>query len=436
MPYRTIPGTATQYFLLAVDQKGSEFAKDPDASNGPLSVRLRQHLKDTQATDLFCWIHGWKGDFKGAAEQFDRWIGAFERNDDDRQRMLTARPGFKACHLGFHWPSLSWGDEDVLSGSSFSPVDQGSLEQRLDFHAAELGDTPAVRAALRTLLEEARSNAAATALSDTALQAYLDLDAALDLGDGGQPGNGGEDRQPFDPRSAFESAADGSPSFGDFSNRFLAPLRQLTFWTMKKRARTVGERGLNRLLRTLQTDDPQLHIHLMGHSFGCIVASASLVGVRGQQPLPAPVHSCVLVQGALSLWAYSDEIPYGSTSTGYFQPLLAGQRVKGALAVTLSRHDYAVGRIYPWAAGVANQIDFAPGQPPRFGAIGEHGICGVSKAQRLDMLPASATYGFQPGGLYNIDGSAFIKDVSDRLSGAHSDIGGAEVAHVIWEAAL
>ena len=42
----------------------------------------------------------------------------------------------------------------------------------------------------------------------------------------------------------------------------------------------------------------------MGHSFGCIVASATVAGPAAQRVLPRPVDSLFLVQGALSLWAY------------------------------------------------------------------------------------------------------------------------------------
>jgi hypothetical protein len=420
--------------MLVVDQQGNELAKDPDAQNGMLSQRLLQNLRESPLSDLFVWIHGWKGDVPDAIDQFDRWIGAFNRNHDDYQRMLARRPGFKACHLGFHWPSLSWGDEHVSSGNSFSPKAQGTVEERVDYHAKELGDNPAVRAALRQLFEEARTHAAATVLTNNARQAYLALNSALELGANGQAGDGSADRETFDPDLAFESAGGIGIDFGGLSNSLLSPLRQLTFWTMKKRARVVGERGLNKLLLGIQQDRPDLRIHLMGHSFGCIVASASLAGPEGKHPLPNAVDSCVLVQGALSHWAYASQIPYGTDTRGYFSQLLSDHRVKGPLAITRSTLDYAVVRIYPWAAGVANQVAFGT-PPPRYGAIGAHGICGVTTVEYLKMLPAGDAYTFKASGIYNIDASDYIKDVSDGLSGAHNDIDGKEVAHLIWEAA-
>jgi hypothetical protein len=43
-------------------------------------------------------------------------------------------------------------------------------------------------------------------------------------------------------------------------------------------------------------------------------------------------------------------------------------------------------------------------------------------------------YRFEKGGVYNLDASQFICH-GDGASGAHNDIAGPEVAHVIWQAA-
>jgi hypothetical protein len=49
------------------------------------------------------------------------------------------------------------------------------------------------------------------------------------------------DREGFDPADSFE----GASSFGDLNlGGILGPLRQLSYWTMKKRARSIGEGGM------------------------------------------------------------------------------------------------------------------------------------------------------------------------------------------------
>jgi hypothetical protein len=52
-----------------------------------------------------------------------------------------------------------------------------------------------------------------------------------------------------------------------------------------------------------------------------------------------------------------------------------------------------------------------------------------------NMLPASGTYSFEAGKVYNLESSGFIKK-GGGVSGAHSDIDGPEVAHALWQAAL
>lgn len=434
MPYRKIPETTTDYFLVAVDEDGQEKTPDPDFPNGPISERLIGALAQDRITDVFVWCHGWKGDMRGAVDQYDRWIAAFAAQTDDRKAMLARQPNFKELHLGLHWPSLAWGNEDLAAGDSFAPGAGTNLQMLEDLHAATLGDTPAVRAALHTLFGELRTNIAAAALSPTMKQAYLDLDQALALGDSGLPGDGAADRAKFDPDQAVMGDANAAFGLGSLGNKLFAPLRQLTFWTMKKRAKEVGEKGLHPLLQKMQAAAPSLRIHLMGHSFGCIVVSSALAGVKEAAPLARPVASCVLVQGATSLWAFAASNPF-QEGAGYFSQILSKKSVRGPLVSTRSSFDYALGRIYPWAAGIANQVAFEPGEEPQFGAIGIHGLCGLPQASGLPMKAAGEAYQLAPGGVYNVDGSKFISKL-DGMSGAHSDIGGPEVAHLIWQAAL
>ena len=51
------------------------------------------------------------------------------------------------------------------------------------------------------------------------------------------------------------------------------------------------------------------------------------------------------------------------------------------------------------------------------------------------MLPADGPYVFEPRKVYNLESSKYICQ-GGGASGAHSDIAGPEVAHVIWEAAF
>src|SRR5262249_32177357 len=159
--------------------------------------------------------------------------------------------------------------------------------------------------------------------------------------------------------------------------------RQTSFWLMKHRARTVGEQGMHRFIADLQGSS-NAHIHLMGHSFGCIVVSSILGGPGGTAALPRPIESAALIQGALSLWSFAERIPNGDTP-GYFRRVISGQAVSGPLVTTQSIHDSAVGIAYPAAVGLVGEFDFGI-ELPTFGGVGTWGIQGTTIAEKKTML--------------------------------------------------
>jgi hypothetical protein len=239
---------------------------------------------------------------------------------------------------------------------------------------------------------------------------------------------------PFDPDAAMEAGRWGGESFGDMGlGGLLGPLRQLSFWTMKKRGQTVGESGLHDFLRRIQEEVPAVRVHLMGHSFGCVVMSSMLCGPGGAGHLVRPVASFVLVQGAMSLWSWSPDIPVEPGTPGYCHRILAQRRVLGPVVTTRSHHDRAVGFLYPIAAGAARQVAFGE-DLPLYGATGAFGLQGVGNVDDIPMLPATGMYSLLAGRLYNVDASEYVRK-GGGISGAHSDIDGPEVAHLIWEAA-
>lgn len=239
----------------------------------------------------------------------------------------------------------------------------------------------------------------------------------------------------FDPQERFDAAnaMDAGADFGGggWMGGILGPLRQLSYWTMKKRARSIGESGMHSFVGRLMQALPETKFHLMGHSFGCIVVSSILGGPQGKQALPRAVESAVLVQGAVSLWSWAEKLPRDDGS-GYFYPVLERKGVKGPVVVTHSVHDRAVGYLYPLASA-ASLAGEAFDLFPRFGAIGKYGAQASGVGADLAMLPADGEYSFEGGRLYNLEGSKYI-DEGGGLSGAHSDIAGPEVAHAIWQA--
>jgi len=209
---------------------------------------------------------------------------------------------------------------------------------------------------------------------------------------------------------------------------------------MKDRARQVGESGGHQLLKSLQrvagASGREVRFHLMGHSFGCIVMSAILRGPSIGNLQVEPVHSLFLVQGALSLWSYCENIPSIPSRAGYFRSLIANSKVAGPIIATLSEHDTAVGKYYPLGAGIRRQVVYALGELPKYGGTGTFGIRGPGiEIEDRDVVNIDQTYGFQPGKAYNLDASAYIRKM-EGASGAHNDIAHPEVAHAFWEGVM
>jgi hypothetical protein len=438
MSIESVPGTDLRYYLISFDANGRERTDDP---GGIMSQQSVEAVRSDNISDVFLLSHGWKGDVAAAKEQYTSWLTAAAQCKDDLAR-LQARPGgFRPLVIGLHWPSQPWGDEEFASAAaSFGPGTMPSDEQLIERYADRLADTVAARQALRTILAASRVEVPPDRLPSEVRDAYRVLDREAGLGNKGLGAAPGADREPFDPDLVYEDARDGpAQSFGLWSSvrdTVLSPLRQLSFWKMKDRACQVGETGVHELLKALLAALPEVRLHLMGHSFGCIVASAAVVGPPGGAGLPRPVQSMMLVQGALSLWSCCAEIPYRPGTPGYFH-LLAEGRVAGPVVTTRSRFDTAVGRWYPLGARLARQVAFAPAQYPMYGGVGTFGLRGPGLDNAFDgpLLETEGVYDFQPGRVYNLECSSVIRE-GGGASGAHCDIAHPEVAHAAWSAAL
>jgi hypothetical protein len=447
LPVRRAPAGDVQYYLLVFDERGLE-RKEPDGKL--LSRAIMKRLADTAnpVSDIFFMSHGWKGDVPGAIAQYDAWIGAMlsARHDLDAAKR---RPEFEPLIVGLHWPSLPWGEETIAASAKLllSPGDEPtiSIDVGVEAYALRVADTSAARQALRTILEHATRGSECVPLPDDVRHAYAILFVESGLANKGLAGAPGNDQDAFDPQAIIKDAAKGdaekplsSPGLlgvgSDLKEAVLAPLRQLSFWKMKDRARMIGETAGHRLIRAMMSAAPKAKVHLMGHSFGSIVASASIAGPSGSARLQRPVDTLFLVQGALSIWAYTSSIPFVPEKAGYFKRVVSDRLVSGSIVTTRSKFDRAVGFFYPLGAGAAGQILLAAEDYPPYGGLGAFGIRGVNRVEDSSMLPVTSSYGFAAGGVYNLEATDVIKDGTGS-SGAHNDIAHPEVAHAFWEAA-
>jgi hypothetical protein len=441
MPFETIPGTTEQYALLCFDKDGKERSDDPDGIGGSLSKALVARAASDQPSHVFLFSHGWKGDVPAAKDQYNRWIGAMLKLKADR----AAVPGtFKPMWIGLHWPSQPFGDEEV-GGNDFDAAEgAASPEEIIATYRDRLGLGTDAEPLIRTIVNAHQKDAAARNLPAEAAQAYSALAALAGRTSQGPAGPPDAEDAPFDPQVAFDTGnqiAGTDFAGGGLLGGVLGPLRQLSYWTMKKRARSIGESGMHDFVASVMQAAPNARMHLMGHSFGCIVMSSVVGGRDAKQPLPRAVDSLALVQGAVSLWAFGDKV-HGEARPGYFNPWVRRSAVRGPILVLRSIHDKAVGTLYPWAAALsfadaafATTFEDDDQDLPQHGAIGAFGIRGLKGAVTRDLLEATGKYGFEAGKVYNLESSMFIKK-GDGVSGAHSDIDGPEVAHALWQAAL
>jgi hypothetical protein len=443
MPLEQVPNTSLEYYLINFDASGQE-RDEPDGMK--MSQTVLEVLAQESITDVFIISHGWLGDIPAARSQYNRWIQAMAANTADIEALKQVRPNFKPLLIGLHWPSLPWGNEDLADdGASTADEAESNLSREglIERYAKRIADTPLARKALNSIFNAAEDNDIPETLHAEVVQAYQNLNSEAGLSSVGEAGAPGEDREPFDPELIYGETTNKEWSNRHFSlSKLLSPLRSLSYWKMKERARQIGETGGAQLLQSLQSATSEaVRFHLVGHSFGCIVVSSMLAGSKGNGGLVRPVNSLSLIQGAVSLWSYCTEIPVVKDKRpGYFHSILAAQRVNGPILTTRSKHDTAVGRLYPLASSLArSDPNFAENDQPRYGAIGAFGaIGGGIEAEFLDMLPCEQAYAFEAGKIYNLDASTYICKIPPDagLGGAHSAIDEPEVAHAVWSAAL
>lgn len=187
---------------------------------------------------------------------------------------------------------------------------------------------------------------------------------------------------------------------------------------MKQRAGTVGQHGLGPFIGDLASQAPNLHVHLIGHSFGARLVSFALAGLPGGQP--SPVRSLTLLEGAFSHFAFAPKLPQDPARSGALKGMT--ERVAGPLLACYSSHDTAVGLFYPVASMTANDdaAGFTDDLMYRWAGIGHDGAQAVAAAT-MTLQAKGTPYNLTPGQFTNLDSSAIVCQ-GGSPSGAHSDI--------------
>ncbi|MGP4045650.1 serine-threonine protein kinase [Streptomyces sp. 2A115] len=439
----------TPYWELTFDADGDVNGKQRD--------RLLQQVAERGVKDLIVFAHGWNNTRSLATRLNDRFF----------EPIPGLVPKARIGYVGVVWPSMRFTDEPIpdFARSATANAEPGLAKDTLnallrvfpgratliDQIARMLDQQPDGNVALEEygrlvrLLVELRPEAPQAAFAADTLadgggpqhepgmllggtadvcrefaRALTEVEAGTGAGAGAGAGADGEGVQ----------AAFGLPPVWDGAHELL---RQATYFAMKRRAGTVGERGLGRVIGRLAQAAPGLRVHLVGHSFGGRLVSFAL---RGLPKGVRTVKSVTLLQAAFSHYAFAPRLPHDTRSGG----VLRGQqdRVDGPLVCCFSRFDSALGTIYPLASRMAGDDRSAAGLAlPRllgakWGALGHDGVQAVTGTRTFTLADVLRTK-LPVSGCVNVDTSAVVKR-GGPPSGAHSDICHRQLAQVVLAA--
>ncbi|MGW7081137.1 serine-threonine protein kinase [Streptomyces sp. NPDC054866] len=407
-------------------------------ADGDVDTTQRDHLlaevADEHITDLLVLAHGWNNDQDMATDLYRRFFAPCQG---------LAGPRVRLGYVGVLWPAIRFPDEPIpdfepsltATGPGPAPgagplLDEPTrllLARTFPDHEDELhriGTLLAERSEVPTRLYEYGRlvrNLVAVHQNSAAQRFANDTWA-------GEPAMLTDDA--VEVCQMFAAAMEGTGQqelFGSLRKRLWNGahelLRQASYYAMKRRAGSVGQLGLGPAIGLLAREAPDVRVHLIGHSFGARLVSYTL---RGMPASVRSVKSTTLLQGAFSHYAFSKRLPHAPTRSGALNGVQ--RRIDGPLVSCYSRHDDALGKIYPLASKIAGDSSTFLGLWERWGAIGYDGIRAVDGARRVKLgraIPAK--------GCVSVDVSSVVRR-GGPPSGAHSDICHEELARVVFAA--
>ncbi len=423
------------------------FSKTGSIADDSVEDQLKAYLSEKQPSDLFAISHGWLTDQEDARKLYTRVFDQFRAVLN--QGVVSALSGRHFAILGVIWPSKKYSESGQLSGSA-AGLDAGmeqALEAQLTEFAELLADEKAAPkiSALKQLIPRLEEDDAAQTFAEgvrsllsrgseddddgsSALFALSGSDImqnlSLPITAGPTPSGEGGAADLADDLGSSEGGAAGVLFPGGLMGAASALLNMATYYEMKQRAGIVGSLGLNPLLQRLQGIQPDLKIHLIGHSFGGRLVTAA-AGGSGAEPL-LHVQTLSLLQTAFSHFGFAHK--FTGNKDGFFRPVVVNHNVTGPTLITHTKNDTAVGLAYPIASALAKDNAAGLGDAnDQYGAIGSNGAQKTPEAiDGLSLQPVGKPYTFVAGKLHNLLADPYIKD--------HSDIAKPEVAYAILSA--
>jgi len=437
------------YFEIEANADGSP--KDPAQITALLSG-----VKQNAITDLFVASHGWNNDPSEAHALYQ------ELFTNVAAQAKTSAPDRRFGVAGIIWPSKRFDVADDAPNAASLGDGHARVARQIDTLAdflsaghAGAGDKKELAHA-KSLLPKLESSAAARKEFAQIILARLPKSVAeegdhhIDASAGSQmiandqllqklgtppvkvaTSGGGAASMPSG-HAKSTSNFQGAAGLGDFLKGVVAGasnlLNYVTYYQMKDRAGKVGRGVVNTVLRRLQDEAPTVRVHLVGHSFGCRVVTAA---VTGTATTPKNfVSSMTLLQGAFSHYSFSPSYD-NSNKPGFYRNLVTDARVRGAVLITHTRADKAVGLAYAIASRLAGQMASAIGDSnDPFGGLGSNGAQKTVEARDGTMPKAGGKFDkpLANGTMTNLLADGLIHD--------HSDVRNPDAAYTVLSAAV
>jgi hypothetical protein len=434
--------------IAGISYTATRFDKDGAALN-------KQEITLPQGTtDVIVATHGWNNTEEQAEQLYIPLFTNFAAVASDQLQNK------KIAIVGVIWPSKRFTDvvdaavaEQARGGGAgfgTSSTADETIKAKLDVIATmfdkkaakkitaaknQIGKLESDLAARRKFVDELRSlldESAAHEEDNSALFFKLDGSVMLEklkmptplVSSGGGSGGGAASLGAHPKTTPAGGAAGLGDIFSGIKSGAIRFLNYLAYYEMKKRAGTVGQKGVGPLLDRLADNVQQ--IHLVGHSFGCRVATAAAATSTTDK-----LQSMSLLQAAFSHNGFSKSM------NGFFRSVVENHRIKGPIVVTYTPNDRAVGIAYPVASRLAGTVASALGDAnDKFGGLGRNGTQKMEPGEVVQgvdrLLAVGGTYSWQSGRFHNLEGSEYIVDPSGR--DAHGFVTGKEVAWAISRA--